>query len=402
MEDHLRERPSDNFRTALTDPSHFFGRSELLRRIEHSPCKVRVILGGRRLGKTSALRAVEWNLLDHTSKNSHKAFPVFISLQAEQPKDPDNFRYLLIARLREAIERWRQVPGSNFREMYRSFLRQVGGGEVAINFLQQINVKLNIKNPDHERRLIHDDFRRALLKTIEELRKYHFEGVCFLLDGADFVVRQAWANDIWSYFRALKDTDTALIPFLGLILSGYRELKEYQQRINSPLLNIAEVEWLAVLTESEVEKLVLHRSKNEKVQISSKVVTAIQKWAGCHPYLTQQMINAIFDNYREKEFTHKYLINKLMSQHNHDFLVWWNKAQQADGCSDIDHLVYDELVKQRSETVEGLVRNTNLAPGEVQSALEVLAGTGIIRRLNDEQYTIGARLFERWVARQKA
>jgi hypothetical protein len=75
MQNFPLERPFDNFRVAITDPSHFFGRSELLNTMLRSPFQVRILLAGRRLGKTSALRAVEWNLLNPNTGNPRRAFP---------------------------------------------------------------------------------------------------------------------------------------------------------------------------------------------------------------------------------------------------------------------------------------------------------------------------------------
>ena len=89
MQDFVAERPFDNYRVAITDPSHFFGRSQLINTMLKSPFQVRILLGGRRLGKTSALRAVEWNLLNPSSNYPRRAFPVLINLQLEQPKDLD-------------------------------------------------------------------------------------------------------------------------------------------------------------------------------------------------------------------------------------------------------------------------------------------------------------------------
>lgn len=122
------DRPFENFRAAITDPDYFFGRSEFLKQVQQSPFQVRILLGGRRLGKTSALRAAEWTLLNHKPDNHSRAFPVIISLKTEQPKNLDNFRYLLIVRLREAMSRWQQTPGASLREMYQQYLRQVSSG----------------------------------------------------------------------------------------------------------------------------------------------------------------------------------------------------------------------------------------------------------------------------------
>lgn len=396
MEDFTGERPFDNFRVAITDPSHFFGRSELIDTMLRSPFQVRILLGGRRLGKTSALRAVEWNLLNPNTNYPRRAFPVLINLQLEQPKDLDNLRYLLIARLREAIEGWREVPLAEIRQMYRQFLSQIKGGEVTLSFLKQLNIKFNINNPDSEKRLNNDSFRLAFLKTTEELRKLNFQGVCFLIDGAEFIVRQNWATDAWSYLRGLKDTDTAIKSCLGLLLSGYRDLKEYQQRVGSPLLNIAEIEWLAPLNDEEAKKLIGDRAEQEKISLSEEKITSIIEWSGCHPYLTQQSLNIIFDSNHQQE-SRANLIDKLLQHHDKDFSAWWN-AEHLSGCfGEAERTVYCALVQNRKGTPKSLAQCTGFNRVQVTDALEVIAGTGVIQQLDDECYTLGSRLFEEWV-----
>jgi len=443
----LEQRPFDNFRVAITDPCDFFGRNDLLERVQRSPFQVHILLGGRRIGKTSILRAVEWSLLNggqaaHPVKHykqqgtarsleetrsgwvkqlfpsfskllssqsklespvreGRRAFPVFINLQVEQPKDLDCLRYLFIARLREAMARWRQVPGVALREMYRQFLTQIVGGEVTLSFLTALNVKLNVTNPDHEQRLTHNDFRKALLKTINELQDWHFEGVCFLLDGAEFIVNQAWANDAWSYLRGLKDTDIALKPFVGFFLSGYRSLKEYQQAVGSPLLNIAQVDWLTALTDAETRELIAQRSENEKLQLTEAQIKLVLEWAGCHPYLTQQLLNIFFEDIRQgKSRSLESLTHELLRQLDHDFSAWWNDAQRPYSFGDAERAVYQALIEHRQGTAESLAQQARLSYGEVADSLDVLTGTGVILKTDDEQYAIGARIFEEWVVQQ--
>lgn len=389
----MKTYPFDNFKTAITNPAYFFGREEIIKEIHESPFLVYILLGGRRIGKTSTLRALEWNLLDNTNQST-RAFPVFLSLQVEQPKSLDNFRYILIAKLREAIERWRNIPGKDLREKYRSFLRQIPSGELAVNFLSTINTKININNPDYERKLIHDDFRQALLKTIEELNKFKFEGVCFLLDETDFVVKQDWANDAWSYFRGLKDNDTAIKSFFGLVLSGYRDLKNYQQTAGSPLYNISQILWLQTINENAITNLVSHRCREENIHLYLEI-TMIKELAGCHPYLTQQMLNLMFD--KQPATNWKRLVYQLNRQHDGDFERWWNDGQ-PDGFSDGERAVYKALINLRQGSAETLSSMVNLSYNKTAEALELLAGTGVIQQLDDEEnYRIGAKLFEEWV-----
>lgn len=403
MENEIMERPFDNFKTAIDDPDYFFGHGALINAVQQSPFLVRVLLGGRRIGKTSALRAIEWNLLDSNSGKPCRAFPVFISFKSEQPKDLDNLRYIMIARLREAIERWQQVPGTALRETYRRFRRQVASAEVTIGFLKALGAKFSITNPDRERQLIHEDFRQALLRTIKELEKLNFEGICFLFDDAEFIVRKDWANDAWSYFRSLKDTDTALKSFFGLVLSGYRDLQNYHQEVGSPLFNIAQVEWLLPLDDSEIKKLVTHRSKLEKVALSEEKSNFVVDWAGGHPYLTQQILNAICAScHTQKEsVSAENLVSNLIQQHSNQFSKWWNLNQHPDGFIETERLVYQVLVEHRQGTCESLAKLARLSELEVADALMMLVGTGVIKKLDEENYAIGTRLFEKWVEQQK-
>ncbi|MBD2126551.1 helix-turn-helix domain-containing protein [Microcoleus sp. ZQ-A2] len=396
----IRTRPFDNFRLAITDPLYFFGRCDLLSEIQRSPFEVRVLLGGSRMGKTSALNGVRLHFLDTGSQKSFRAFPILFDFQREQPKSLENFLYLLIARLREAIANPQQEPSSesNWRQTYRRFLRQLSGAEVGI-----FGIKLNVTNPNQERCLVQEDFRQDLLAIIKQLQKHEFEGVCFLFDGAEFIISQDWANHAWSYLRWLKDMDTAISPFLGLVLSGYRDLKNYQQRTGSPLLNIAKVEWLSLLTESEIRTLIARRCENEQIQLTEQVVNAVIVWAGCHPYLTQQMLNAIFDNRRlDKSRSPKDLIRHLIrQQHDKDFSALWDGKTKSYGFSEKEQAVYLALVKQRQGSGETLASQVQLSFGEVEDTLEVLAGTGVIRQLDDERYAVGAKLFEQWVAQDR-
>jgi len=388
----MNERPFDNFRLAIADPRYFFGREKILSAVTRSPFQVRILLGGRRMGKTSTLNAVTWTLL-----NTSNAFPVFFNFQQDQPKSLDNFRYLLINKLQEAIASYK---GQNrgFRQKYLRFLRQISGGEIS-----GIKAKLNVTNPHRERSLVNEDFREDLLKLIEQLQKRKMNGICFIIDGAEFIVKQDWANDCWSYLRALKDTDTAIKPFVGFLLSGYRDLKDYQQRVGSPLLNIAEVNWLAPLTETETRTLINCRSQEERITLTAGEINCIVEWAGGHPYLTQQMLNAMFDDRRGHgtRSTEK-LTSNLVRKHDPDFAGWWDESQRSYCFSSIEQKVYQALVSQREGTPQTLARQAQLSEGEVADALEVMVGTGVIRQLDEERYAMGAKLFEEWVARERS
>lgn len=92
MADIVTNRPFDNYRLAIANPQDFFGRETFLENVRRSPFQVRILLGGRRLGKTSTLNAVKWTLLN-AGQDNYRAFPVSFNLQQEQPDSLDRFRY---------------------------------------------------------------------------------------------------------------------------------------------------------------------------------------------------------------------------------------------------------------------------------------------------------------------
>jgi Sugar-specific transcriptional regulator TrmB len=389
-----------DFRLPIDESRYFFGRSRLLSEIERSPFRVRILLGGRRLGKTSTLNAIKRTLLG-VSKDDRQAFPVLFNLQQERPKSLEQFRYLLIARLQEAFAEYQSGREANWQKTYRRFLRQIPGGSIDLG-MPKLGLKLNVTNPDCDRTLIHEDFRQDLLKIIKQLQQKQFNGVCFILDGSEFIVSQDWANDAWSYLRAMKDTDTAIKPFVGFILSGYRDLKDYQQAVGSPLLNIAEVEWLGTLTESETRSLIACRSQSEMISLTEAEVDRIIEWGGFHPYLTQQLLNEILDDrHQNKAQSPESLMLHLIRQHDRDFSAWWDEDQRIYGFGKTEQAVYLALLDRREGTAETLVQPTNLSFGEVADSLEVLAGTGVIQNLEDDRYKMGAKLFEQWVVQER-
>lgn len=445
-------RPFDNFRVAITDPFYFWGRHPLLQAVKDTPFQVRILLGGRRIGKTSFLRAIEWTLLESdpsqvpaamgsTAQSAAKpekaewvnkffptfskllgsqpekaiatepsqpiddgvrAFPVFLNLQVEQPEDLESLRYLMISRLREAMDRWKRVPGTALREMYRQFLSQIASGEVTVGFLSAVDLSFNISNPDYEKRLTHDDFRTALLKTLDELRDWQFDGVCFLLDGADYVVDQDWANNAWSYLRGIKDTDTALKPFIGFVFSGYRNLRDYQQAVGSPLLNIAHIDWIPLLPPAAVRDLIVQRSEEEHINLAEAAIEDVLTWAGQHPYLTHQVLNLLLDDYhRGKSRSLEALKFKLLRHHDRDFSVWWDDQKRPYSFGEKERTVYRALMQSRTATVESLSEQLPLSYGDIADALETISGTGVISGNDGETYKMGSRLFEEWVMQQQ-
>ncbi|NEO88487.1 MAG: ATP-binding protein [Spirulina sp. SIO3F2] len=397
MEDQLTQRPFDNFRSSVTNPDYFFGRQSLLQKICHYPLQVRILLGGRRAGKTSVLKMVQYQLLNSTQE-FNKVFPIFIDLNQEQPQSLAALRYLIITRAKEEFNMLSNSNLAFYQKAYKKLLGQITGAGVSV-----FGISLTVQNPDADRELTHEDFRQALLNFIKALRKKGFSGLCLMFDNADFIVKQDWSNDAWSYFRGLKDTDTAIKPFLGLILSGYRNLKDYQQQVGSPLLNIAEIDWVGVLEEKAAHTLIEQRCKDEHLELIPEEIGWVKELSGLHPYLTQQVVNILFDQLvAGKQCLKNQLLYSLVRQFDRDFSSWWDENLKSYGFSQSEQTVYKTLMEIRSGGIEIISQASDLSFGEVADILEVLVGTGVIRQYEEEEYKIGSKLFEEWVTRESS
>lgn len=207
------ERPASHYRDTLTDPEDFVGREELLTQIRREPRLLRVLLGGRRIGKSSLLRAIEWRLLRPDLGSPRRAFPVYIDLQRAEPRNLPHFRFMLVVELRQAIARWEQTQLRSgldvAREAYAAFLRRVAEVKVGFDFLAKVEVKVATGNTGATDELSDDGFVTAMVETFKELNQWQFEGVCFLIDEAEYVIRQGWANNAWPYFRSLKSSNSS-------------------------------------------------------------------------------------------------------------------------------------------------------------------------------------------------
>ena len=273
--------------------------------------------------------------------------------------------------------------------------------------LQRLQETRNIKENDksHDEPLVnHEEFLKELSRIIKKLQKEQkYWGVCFLLDDADYLVQQSWGGDSLSYLRYLKNSNNwGINPFLGLVLSGNRELKEYNQGVGSSLFNIADIKNIGTLSSSETEELIRDSCQKFQVKITQKemnrIIIFLMEWGGCHPYLTQEMLRFIVEYKKTgKDIIEEDFIKSFMEEKSLDEIsAWWNKEKHYYGLDKREKIVYQAFLEANQATAEILAATVNLSLNDIECALCVLAGNGIIQQLDYETYKIGSKLFVRW------
>jgi hypothetical protein len=182
-------------------------------------------------------------------------------------------------------------------------------------------------------------------------------------------VTEKWADDAFSYFRALKDSSDPLSPFIGLLLSGFRGVRDYKQRIGSALYNIGSSVYLGPLIENETMALIENRCENEAREIDDEDVKFILEAAGGHPFLTQQTISAVLDR---TATTLANVRKTLVKSHAIDFSSWWNLANKPDGCGPNERAAYRVVADRRLASLSSVAESARLSDLEALDALECL------------------------------
>lgn len=113
------------------------------------------------------------------------------------------------------------------------------------------------------------------------------------------------------------------------------------------------------------------------------------------------MLNTLFDN-RISGDTKSIsdLAPNLLKEFDSDFSKWWDEEKASYGFSEIEQKVYLAFIEMQKGSIESLSLHTSLSQGEVADALDILLGTGVILQLDDENYKIDSKLFEKWVIRE--
>ena len=205
------------------------------------------------------------------------------------------------------------------------------------------------KKKEKEKQLDAEAFEQLLGDRLPDLRKLGFTGICFLLDQLDIMVQKDWANTTFGYLRSIISQD--FTSQLGLVFSGFKSLKSYQEQVGSPLSNIADIKWLEVLEPEGAKALIEHRQTEENIQLTHDGQQLLQESAGNHPYLLQQLLNALSNAQREHSREEiETIINRVMRQEHiiNIFNSWWKKF------SETEQQVYQVLSQEGKTSISAL------------------------------------------------
>lgn len=321
------------------------------------------VIGGRRIGKTTLLRATDKKLIDNTQQLKESGIiilSVYVDIQA------------LVNDISSA---------SDFYESIANIL------DTKLHQTVELALPCSVKD--------FKTFKNYLIQIKEQLVENYELNIVFIFDEIELLTTTSWGEIFFNNWRALLSNTEELQDNVAAVFCGASEMRALAQNVGSPLQNILDkVFQLKLFSQTDTQKLMTDPINYEW---SPNIVENIYKLTGGHPCLIQYIMQEVcgYDIEQTEEII-SIAISNFISTQNYIFESWWNKLDK------ISKLIYEHLNRTNSFlSVAELA--IGFQPLEVKQSLETLSHTGVIYLSGDTdesiQATIAGTLFRDWYVR---
>jgi len=358
-----------------TRPEHYVERNPTVEQLVSDLCDWDGdsfgLVGGRRFGKSSLLRALESCLakrLELAGDESIHVLPVSISLESLHLLEPASIFGFMVHRLRVLTSGTKKAG-----RVVESPLVELGLPEYA----QKISPPATLQELEHTV----EEIVIAAKSILGTLR------VVFLIDEIDGIIDFPWTDQFFGNLRSLI-YDGEMKDFVRLILSGSGRYMDLDAQ-GSPLANAITGCFLEPLTETAARDLIGRASG-----IDERVADEILKQTGGHPFIIQHILH-----YLHKDGSTTTTVASVQAEDRRfcydrsaDLENWW-RGIGKDG----QH-VYCILRRFREwMTLADVIHLANNHDIQVDRGLKALCNHGIA--VHDEfyqKYRINGQLFLDW------
>lgn len=354
-----------------TRPADFIGRWPLVDEIVADLSRPRpdswAVIGGRRFGKSSVLKAVEARLLEQiaqTAPGDQYIFPFIVDLKGSATQTEQNVYARIVRVLYRALSHRRDLKLDLSSTRLKSV---VSSGAETLSFYQ-------------------------FEETLDDLA-LHFEDhlgplrLVLLLDEVEATTRFDWSETLFNQLRALI-YDGPLADVVKLVLTGAGSVIQVRHE-GSPLLNAVKITHLAVLPEPDLQTLIARGG-----EIPDKTSAAVRAQSAGHPFIAQYLLHHLWaDGLAQAAPAHvEQVAHQMRQQRAADLEGWWEAIEDGG------QFVYAMLAEADQWFDEQilLAQNTGANPA-IDQGLAVLCYHGLaIRDPHMPRYRIGGMLFREW------
>lgn len=289
-------------------PSDFVGRWDqvdtIVRLLIASRPASCAIIGSKRFGKSSALRAIEYRLLTRWEKL--------------KPGE----RHVL-----PCVIDFKRCKNENEETVYASILRALYG-ELARKkepVIPLTDTDLYTLAKDKPKAVSFDDFEETLgnlcLNIEDCIGPFR---LILLLDEGEFVITYPWSETLFSNLRSMV-YDGPYIDQIQLVLTGSTRVIQVREK-GSPLLNAVDLFFLKALPQQAVQELI-----NRAGEVPEKICQIIRAKSGGHPFITQYLLHHLWEAGVEQASDEliEQISTKLRQTRGLDMQGWWEAIGES-------------------------------------------------------------------------
>jgi len=356
-----------------THPEDFVGRWPLVNIVVADLCQPRpdswALIGGRRFGKSSVLKAIEARLasrLNHCEERDWLIFPLLVDLKRCKPDSEQHIYACILHYLYRALRRSRACKA----HLLSTDLHATATEDCdCLSFFQfEDTLEDLVRQMDSHQ----GPFRLALL-----------------LDEVESMTHFDWSETLFNQLRALI-YDGPLAAVVKLVLTGSANVIRARQS-GSPLLNALKIEHLSSLSEIGLQSLIARGGK-----VSDEAAVVIQTESGGHPFIAQYLLHHAWDD--GLAHTNLQAIEQIacqMRQHrSSDLKGWWEAIGDSGQWAYAVLAMAQDWLDERT-----LLKKVHHTEQSLDQGLSALCYHGLVKRDESRRrYRIVGKLFFDWFA----
>lgn len=355
-----------------TQPQDFTGRWALVDEIVEDLCRARAdswaVIGGRRFGKSSVLKAMEDRLTSRLAacdEGDRWVFPLIVDLKRCKPSSEEHIYACILHYLDRASRRSQIWTANNFNPID---LQEVAtAGQNTLSFFQ-----------------FEDTLEDLVQQMNDSLGLFR---LILLLDEIESMMKFDWSETLLNQLRAMI-YDGPLAGRIKLVLTGSANVIRARQA-GSPLLNAVKIEHLPLLAENDLHSLIARGG-----EMTAEAAYIVKEQSGGHPFIAQYLLHHTWDN-GLVHITPKLIEQtacQMRQNRSADLEGWW------EAIGDSGRWAYAALTTAQDWVDEqellGIIQRTEQS---LDHGLSALCYHGLVKR--DESlrhYRVAGKMFTDW------
>jgi hypothetical protein len=235
-----------------------------------------MVVGGRRIGKSSLLEALQDLLVKHlyqVEQIDWHLVPIFVNLKRLSRESPEG------------------VFGFITKLIYTSFETLQAKKVWDISFgLDLKSTKLHIFVNSQRSECTLDEFSDIVDEVVDVFgRSHRLLRFVLLIDEVESILSKGWTETLFGYLRSLI-YEGILRNHIRYVISGSSQVIDVREE-GSPLLNMLKIFYLGVLEEKDVLEILSWAGT-----MPQDIIQAVIQQCGGHPFIAQYIMHYLWEN----------------------------------------------------------------------------------------------------------